>query len=808
VTAWSLVYEGYDPAEEGLREALCTLGNGYFATRGALPETTADGVHYPGTYVAGCFNRLVTEVAGRRVVNESLVNVPNWLLLTIRTGSGQQLDVRTSTVLAHRIELDLRRGVLIRRTRFADTDGRITSVTQRRVVSMADPHVAALETTVLAENWSGSATVTSVLDGNVANTGVERYRELDSVHLRTLGAQGDDDVLVLHVETNQSRVEIALAARTDVTDGAERVTGRRFVAEPGAPAHEIDLALTEGTPVTIDKVVALATSRDRAISEPVLAARTLLGRIGSFDEVLVRHALAWAHLWRRFPLRADGDGRVQMIVNLHVFHILQTISPHSADLDVGVPARGLHGEAYRGHIFWDELFVFPLLNHRLPELGRELLLYRYRRLPEARAAARAEGLDGAMFPWQSGSDGSEETQTMHLNPASGRWLPDRSHRQRHIGSAIALNVWKYFQATGDIEFMSFYGAEMLLEIARFWSSLASYDHAKDRYVINGVMGPDEYHDGYPDRDEPGLSNNAYTNVLAAWVMCRAIEVLEVLPERRRVELVETLGIGADERSRWDDLSRRMYVPFHGDGVISQFDGYEQLEEFDWEGYRARYGNIERLDRVLENEGDTPNRYQVAKQADVLMLFYLLTADELARLFERLGYAYDEHLIPKNIAYYLERTAHGSTLSGVVHAWVLARSDRERSWRLFCRALESDVGDIQGGTTAEGVHLGAMAGSLDLLQRCYTGLDSDGDELCFSPLLPPEIPQLELELRHRGATVGVLLTHDQLRVATLPDSARPVTVRMKGEVATIAPGESTTIALTDGSTLVGRDEQDR
>ena len=208
------------------------------------------------------------------------------------------------------------------------------------------------------------------------------------------------------------------------------------------------------------------------------------------------------------------------ILNVHVFHLLQTVSKHTIDLDVGVPARGWHGEAYRGHVFWDEVFIFPFLNLHLPDLTRALLQYRYRRLPTARRAAAAAGFEGAMYPWQSGSSGREETQTMHLNPNSGNWLPDNSHLQRHINIAVAYNVWQYFQATGDVEFLAFYGAEMLVEIARFWSSIATYNKALDRFEIRHVMGPDEYHDAYPGADEPGLHNNAYTNVMVAWLLRR------------------------------------------------------------------------------------------------------------------------------------------------------------------------------------------------------------------------------------------------------------------------------------------------
>ena len=162
-----------------------------------------------------------------------------------------------------------------------------------------------------------------------------------------------------------------------------------------------------------------------------------------------------------------------------------------------------------------------------------------------------------MFPWQSGSNGREETQQLHLNPKSGRWLPDHSHLQRHVNIAIAYNVWQHYLVTGSIGFLRFVGAELLVEIARFWASIATYNTEQDRYEIRGVMGPDEYHEGYPDSDEPGLRNNTYTNVMAVWVLQRALEALEVLPPHYRQELVDELAIRDEELDRWRDISRKM-----------------------------------------------------------------------------------------------------------------------------------------------------------------------------------------------------------------------------------------------------------
>jgi alpha,alpha-trehalase len=796
MNGWQLTYEGFTADQEALREALCTLGNGYVATRGAAPESRADGVHYPGTYLGGGYNRLETEVAGHVVENEDLVNFPNWLVLDFRPAPGAWFRPSEAELLDYRQELDLRAGVLHRHVRYADTAGRRTRITQRRLVHMGDPHLAALETTFIAEDWSGELDVRSGIDGTVRNDGVARYRALNQQHLRPLesGTVGDDS-LWLHVETMQSRLRVAEAARTQVLiGGVERAVDRDLVDDSGLVAHAFRLELTQGEPVTVEKVVAVYSSRDPAISEAGLAAREAVSRADGFDELLRGHALAWDHLWRRFDMQLDGHERAQLVLRLHLFHLLQTVSGNSIGHDIGVPARGWHGEAYRGHIFWDEMFIFPVLTMRLPALTRSLLNYRYRRLPAARRAAREGGYQGAMYPWQSGSDGREESQRLHLNPKSGRWLPDNSRLQRHITLAVAHNVWQYYETTADLEFLRWRGATILLEVARFWSSVATYNRSFDRYEICGVMGPDEYHDAYPDADEPGLHNNAYTNVMVVWLLRKALQLGRLVPNHHRDELWERLGLQREDEERWEEISRKMLVPFHGQRILSQFSGYEDLEEFDWDGYRKRYGDIARLDRILEAEGDTTNRYKVSKQADVLMLFYLLPVNELRALLEGLGYEWDDELVPRTIDYYLPRTSHGSTLSNMVHSWVLTRLDRPRSWEYFTRALESDVSDIQGGTTAEGIHLGAMAGTVDLVQRCYGGIEARGGVLWFDPALPDELDRLRLAVHYRGIRIQVDITSDALRLAAGPGPSQPVKVGVGERVLELPAGGTFEFAL--------------
>lgn len=800
-SAWSLAYEGFNPKEEGLREALCTLGNGYFATRGAGPETNAGDIHYPGTYLAGGYNRLKTKIAGRTVENEDLVNMPNWLCLNFRVPDEEWFDLKAVEILFYRQHLDIKRGVLHRTVRFRDEKGRETRLVQRRLVHIGDMHIAGLETVITPLNWAGKLELRSALDGRVANSGVERYKGLSNKHLEPVESRRiDENSMLLKVRTSQSGLDVALGARTEISqDRKPLIVKRTQMEEPAYIAQHFTVELTKGTGLTIEKTVSLFTSRDPAISECALEAEKTVTAAGSFSSLLRSHILAWQHLWRRFDVKAEfsisaGDHHIQRNIRLYSFHILQSSSVHSIDIDVGIPSRGWHGEAYRGHIFWDELIIFPFLNCRAPQITRSLLMYRYRRLKEARRAARKLGYKGAMYPWQSASNGREETQQVHLNPKSGRWIPDNSRLQRHINVAIVYNIWQYWQTSGDLEFLSFYGGEMILEIARFWASIATYNQELDRYEIRGVMGPDEYHDSYPGADKPGLNNNAYTNIMAAFVMNRALDLPHILPEEQFMQLCQKLDIKETEVEKWEEMSRKMLVTFHDDGIISQFEGYDRLEEFDWEGYLKRYGNIQRLDRILEAEDDTPNRYKVSKQADVLMLFYLFSAEELDKLFNQLGYPFEYETIPKNIDYYLKRTLSGSSLSWIVHSWVATRRDRERSWELFNQALKTDVADIQGGTTPEGIHLGAMAGCVDMLQRGYTGLETQGDLLRLNPSFPEEIKQVHFHLRYRGHWLDLDIASDRLKITALSGRARPIRIWVKDRVFELKEGEAREVML--------------
>ena len=768
-----LVYDGFDPSSEGLREALTSTGNGYFCSRGAAEWEDAGDVHYPGTYAHGVYNRESTIVGGRPVPNEDLVNLPRCLALKLCIEDEDPIGLSSVELLSYRHTYNVRYALVGRELRFRDRAGRETSLRSRRFVSMGRMHLGALEWEIVAENWSGRVKVVSILDGRVLNRGVPRYHQLWGRHLDAEGPRTyGNDVIALKVRTRQSRIEIAEAARTRVYRGAQELDVARSIDQmQDYIHHSLEFEIEQDAAVRVEKVVSLYTSRDRAIAEPMANAGKSVHRYPAFAEALEGHVHSWDELWEVCDVRLPRERRAQFLLRLHISHLLQVCSRLTPHHDAGVPARGLNGEAYRGHVFWDELYVYPFLNFRLPEITRGLLMYRYRRIGEARASAQQAGYRGAMYPWQSGSDGEEETQLIHINPLSGRWDPDFSHHQRHVNAAIFYNIWHYYQTTHDVDFLRDHGAEMMLEIARFWSSITHFNPDRDRWEIHGVMGPDEFHEKYPDADEGGLRNNAYTNVMVAWICETAHVVLDLLPQSRRDVLRVRIGLQEDEIQRWQEISRKMFVPFHGDGIISQFEDYEDLEELDWDGYRSRYPNIQRLDRILRAEGDSPDRYSLSKQADTVMLFFLFSRQELSRLFARLGYELTEETARRTIDYYERRTSHGSTLSFVTHAGVLARIDPASSWQRFLVALESDVGDVQGGTTQEGIHLGVMAGTLDLVQRAYLGTEIRDDVLTFDPVMIDQLDGLHLAMQFRRAHITVSLDGRRLTVAALADSYR-------------------------------------
>ena len=769
---WKITYRTYEPSKERTREALLAVGNGYSGTRGTMDESDANKINYPGTYIAGVYNRLSTPVAGRDVWNEDFVNVPNWLPVTFSINDGKWFDINDTEIVSIERNLDFKTGRLSRSLKVRDQNGNETLIESNRFTSMAEPHLSALEYTVKPLNYNGKITIKTGINGAIINDGVERYKSLNQQHLKPVEEGTRGNRLFVVVSTTQSGVQVAEAADHAFSMHESVVEAQLTPSvSPSAVYGTASFNLVKEQSITLVKKVAIFTSKADDVNAPLQAAFQLLDNATeNVETMLLKSADAWKTIWDKIDMQVTGDRFSQKLLRLHLYHLMVSMSPHNSTIDASITARGLHGEAYRGHIFWDELFIMPLYDINLPEVAKSMLMYRYRRLDKAIAYAREYGYAGAMFPWQSGSDGSEETQVIHLNPLNGQWDPDHSSLQRHVSLAVAFNIWQYYQVTSDIDFMKAYGTKMFLQVCRFWASKCHWNEQKQRYDLTKVMGPDEFHESYPDSEEGGLNNNAYTNLMTAWAFGKAALIFESYGDKAVAEF-EKLGFTADELQHWKDISQKLFLDINADGIIAQYEGYFDLKELDWEFYKKKYGNIYRMDRILKAEGLTPDEFKVAKQADMLMTFYNLEKTEVDQLLLEMGYELPPDYLQRNLDYYFNRTSHGSTLSRIVHARLASiAGNRELSWQLYADALASDYVDIQGGTTAEGIHAGVMAGTVLIALSTFAGISFDQDLLVLNPCLPDNWETMRFGLTYKGIRFSLLISKSKLVVTADKDSA--------------------------------------
>lgn len=284
------------------------------------------------------------------------------------------------------------------------------------------------------------------------------------------------------------------------------------------------------------------------------------------------------------------------------------------------------------------------------------------------------------------------------------------------------------------------------------------------------MGPDEFHEMYPDAKEGGLTDNAYTNIMTSWMLARVPDLLSKMDDESAKAVLKKIGLTESEMNRWNEIHKKLRLVISEEGIISQYDGYFELKELDWDYYREKYGNIYRMDRLLKAEGKSADDYKVAKQADTLMTFYNLDKTQVDAILNDLGYQLPDDYLMKNMEYYLARTSHGSTLSRVVHAQLAdVIGNRQLSWELYADALSSDFNDIQGGTTAEGIHAGVMAGTIMIAISTYGGVDTRGELLSVNPALPDSWKKMSFNLKFRSTRYSFLLSHSSIEVKADSDS---------------------------------------
>lgn len=735
---WALREENYEPALEHEVESRFAISNGLIGVRASL-EQPARGSR-PRTYVAGFFGQ---RGAGPR----ALLPGPDWSRFRISL-DGDPVTLESGRTLTHSRTVDLRRGLLLTHWAQRLPSGHTVELRTLRLASLASRYLGLQ----LAEiRVQGEAAVTLNTDMDAPSPGAVEVSR-DGMRVRVW-------------RTKDGRHSLAIASKSEVRIGRRSLRERDSLQGGRRQAWSWDAHSIE--PATFVRTIAVARDGTK-VSEVKKGALASIGeaRRAGPSRLVAAHTAAWGERWDSSDVVIAGDAGAQRALRFALYHLNSAANPEDSLTSIG--ARALTGDAYLGHVFWDtDIFLLPFYIFTWPAAARSLLMYRYNTLPAARAKAAVLGYRGALYAWESADTGEETTPSYAAGP-HGEIIPIRSGTQeQHISADVAYAVWRYWQATHDIDFLLEAGAEILMETARFWASRAKLK-PDGRYHIRGVIGPDEYHEEIDD--------NAYTNVMAQRNLQHAHEAVHLLERRwpqRCAALRRKLRLRAGELDQWADIARGLVVLQDPDsGLIEQFAGFFQCQPVDLSAYEPREAPMD----VLLGR-DQLQRSQVIKQGDVVML--------LALLWER----FSPQARKKNFAYYEPRCGHGSSLSPPIHALVAARlGDPARALRYFRETAAIDLDDSMGNA-AGGIHIGALGGLWQATVFGFAGVSLMNDGIAFEPHLPQQWDTLSFPLQWRGRRLRAVIERKPLTVRVTLERGRPLVVRVGDQRHRIARGET-------------------
>jgi trehalose/maltose hydrolase-like predicted phosphorylase len=737
---WLLVDEGFTVAREHETESLFAIGNGYIGNRGSLAEGSP--LSSPATFVAGIFEQL-----------NAPGSVPELMLLPDWTGvriwiDNQPLSMQNGEVLEHRRILDFRRGVLWREWRHRDLDGRTTRVVASRLASLADRHLLLHSVMLTAENYSSVIRFESSMqatDGAVSLLAPEWKARRDSAR---------PNILPLALRVPGRDVIVAFGLTSQMLHSGRSTGCRAMHMDPGRILEHCEVEVEAGTECHLHRIVSVFTSRDGAA--PFEQSMAHLSEVvpSGIGSAVSAHASKWESRWQAADVEVAGDDSLQEALRFAAYHLISAANPEDSRVSVG--ARTLSGAGYKGHVFWDtETYMVPFFIYTHPPSARSLLEYRYHTLDAARSKARTLGFGGAMYPWESADTGDETTPKAIIAPNGEILKVPNGELEVHITADIAFAIWQYWQSTGDDNFFVRFGAEILLESARFWASRGAIE-SDGLYHLRHVIGPDEYHEDVDD--------DAYTNLMAAWNLQHGVDTANAL--RRRwpdawQELAARLRFTKEEISTWQQLSGAMFIPFNPQTLLyEQFRGYFNKQHIDLKEYEPRSAA---MDTILGH--DRIQKTNIVKQADVVLASFLL--------WDQIG----PEVCRANFRYYEPRTGHGSSLSPSIHSLMAARiGDLKCAQSYLKQAAEIDLGNNMGNA-AGGVHAAALGGLWQAMIFGFAGFRMQRDGLSFAPNLLPNWQRLSFPLQWRGRKLRVCIEPQAIRVSA--DGQEALRLRLDG-----------------------------
>jgi len=721
---WCISRHGWEMEKQGLHESQFTLGNGFIGSRGVLEELPYDSLQ--GTYIAGVFDNIGSKVA-------DLVNLPNPINFRVSV-DGEKLDPHTMPFSFHERHLNMKHGILLRRTGYETVRGHKIDYQSVRFFSMCDKNIAVMRVYVTPVNKPCTIMVETGINTSTSNSG--SFDEGKKRHFKIMDVDISESKIISYtaVKTLGSRIKVAYGETLHISIGDQRWYSNEEHLELHLKKNETAVLTKKFAIFSKDKSESfnIKSRTVRAVEQSILK---------GYGKLLKEHCEAWDKLWDTSDVVVKGNREIQEEMRFTVYHLLITGIDNCGKSSIG--AKTLSGEGYRGHVFWDtEIFILPFFIFTNPAVARSLILYRINRLDKARQIGRSFKYRGAMFPWESACTGGEETPTWARN-LDGSIIRVRTNEfEHHITADIAYALYQYYTATGDDAFMLQYGYELLFETARFWASRVKFSRTKKRFVIRHVIGPDEFHED--------VNNNAYTNMLARWNMFIAygmfMKMHNLYPAEHK-RLMEKIGMKADEIIKWKKIIRKIYVNVRKDGIVEQFEGFFKKKKVKITDYDENSMPVIPASVPLKKIGD----YQIIKQADIVMLMYLLTD------------AFDKKKKRRNYNFYEPLTAHKSSLSPSVHAIVLSELDRrQEAFDYSLISLRTDTKDLYRNTAA-GIHAANLGGTWQVVIHGFAGMRIVKGTLSVNPRLPAQIKSLAFSAYWKGCLLDIIVRRASVKI---------------------------------------------
>ncbi|MGC1244424.1 MAG: glycoside hydrolase family 65 protein [Chryseosolibacter sp.] len=748
---WQIIEEGFDPHYNKISESVFSIGNGRMGQRANFEEDYS-GETLRGSYVAGVYYPDKTRVGwwknGYPEYFAKVLNAPNWIGIHVSVDS-QKLDLAKCKVEGFRRVLDMRTGLLSRSFAATFSDGKKVKVESKRFCSMAQGEIGAIRYSITPLNFSAKMTFSIYADADVVNEDAN----YDEKFWEEVSKEATEGRALVTAQTKKTLFHVTTGIHYVIeTDGKKAVVDRINVEKREKYAgNVVQMNVKEGAETVIYKYAAVLSSENHPKGQLVRHCHQVLDEAVAkgFDKLYEEHAKVWEHKWGECDITIEGDVAAQQGIRFNIFQLTQTYTGEDERLNIG--PKGFTGEKYGGSTYWDtEAYCLPFyLGTAEQKVARNLLVYRYKHLQKAIENARKLGFtDGAaLYPMV----------TMNGEECHNEW--EITFEEIHRNGAIAFAIFDYIRYTDDEQYLSEYGLEVLIGISRFWTQRINWSSHKNKYVMLGVTGPNEY--------ENNVSNNWYTNTIAVWTLKYTQQAIDFVrkdnPDRFQEIVRNTSFNEGSEVGKWKDIVEKMYYPADEKrGLFLQQDGFldkELLKVTDLKPEDRPINQKWSWDRIL--------RSCFIKQADVLQGLYLLE-DE-----------FTVAQIRENFDFYEPMTVHESSLSPCVHAILASKLGyKQKAYEFYLRTARLDLDDYNNDTE-DGCHITSMAGTWLSVTKGFGGMRIKDGKLSFNPFLPEQWKSYSFRLEFRDRVIKVKVTREGTQ--TMLESGEPMDIYLKDEV---------------------------